>query len=48
MLPSPGSTLDIPVILNVVDVEITSFLGYDVLYKICLQEDNIANHPGAA
>ena len=44
MLPTPGSTLDIPVILDAEDVEIPPFLGLDVLDGNNLLVDNAINH----
>ena len=44
MLPTPGSTLDIPVILNVVDVEMWPFLGLYVLDGNNLIVDKVSNH----
>ena len=44
MLPTPWSTLDIPVILDFVDVKIPSFLESDVLDVTNLLVDNATNH----
>ena len=44
MLPTSGSTLDIPFILDVVDVEIPPLLGLDVLEGNNLLVYNVANH----
>ena len=44
MLPTPGSTLGIPVILDVVDVEIQELLGLVVLDENNLLVDNVTNH----
>ena len=44
MLPTCGYKLDIPVILDVVDVEIASLLGPDVLDGNNLLVDNVTNH----
>ena len=44
MLLTRGSTLDMPVILDVVDVEILPLLGVYVLGKKPLLVDNITNH----
>ena len=44
ILPIPGSTLDIPVILDVVDVEIPLLLGMDVLDGTNHPFDNVTNH----
>ena len=43
MLPKLGSTLDIPVILDVVDVEIPELLGPDILDRKNLLIDNVTN-----
>ena len=44
MLPTPGSTLDIPVALDVGDVEIPQLLGLDVLDGNKLLVDKVTNH----
>ena len=44
MLPTPGFTLDIPVILDVVEVEIPPLLGIDVLDGNKLLFDNVTSH----
>ena len=44
MLPTPGSALDIPVILNVVDVEMPPLLGLYVLDRNNLILDKVSNH----
>ena len=44
LLPTPGSTLDISVILDVVDVEIPPMLGLDILDRNSLLFDHVTNH----
>ena len=44
MLPTPVSTPDIPVILDIVDVEIPPLLGLDILDGKNLLFDNVTNH----
>ena len=44
MLPTPGSTLDTPAMLDVVDVEILALTGLDVLDKNNVLVENLANH----
>ena len=44
MLPTPGSTLDITVILDVVDVKIPALPVLDVFYWNNLLADNVNNH----
>ena len=44
MLPTPGSTLDVPVILDFVDVKIPQSLESDVLDETNLLVDNATNH----
>ena len=44
MLPTPESTLDIPVILDVVDVEIPPLQGLDILDRNNLFVNNVINH----
>ena len=44
MLLTPGSTLDIQVILDFVDLDIPALLGLDVLNRNNLIVDNISNH----
>ena len=48
MLPTTGPPLDIPVILDVVDLKIPPLLGLHVLDGNKLLVDNIANHIGTA
>ena len=43
MLPTPGSTLDITVILDAVDIEIPVLLGQDVLDGNNLLVDSLIN-----
>ena len=44
MLPTPGSTLEIPIILDVVDIKIPPLLELDVLGGNNLLVDNTTNH----
>ena len=44
MLPIPRSTLEIPVKVDVLDVEIPPLLGLDVLSGIALRMDDLASH----
>ena len=44
MLPTPGSTLDILVMIDVLDVKILAYLGLDVLGGKNLVVGNIINH----
>ena len=44
MLPRAGSTLDIPLIFDVEDVDISTILGLDVLDGNNLLVDNLTNH----
>ena len=44
ILPTPASTLDIPLILDVVDVDISLFLGLDARDGNKLLVDNVTNH----
>ena len=44
MLPTPASTLDLPVILDDIDVEIPSLKGLDVLDGNNPHIDNATNH----
>ena len=44
MLPTAGCTLDVPVILDTVYVEIPHLLGLDVLDGNNLVFDNVTNH----
>ena len=43
MLPTTESALDIPVLLDVVDVEIPEILGLDVLYGNNFLFDNVTD-----
>ena len=44
MLPILGFTLDMPVILDIIDVEIPALLGLDVLDGNNLPVDNVIKH----
>ena len=44
MLPTPGSTLEMPVIRDILDVEIPPLLGLDVLDRNNLLVYNVTNH----
>ena len=44
VLLTPGSTLDIPVLPDVVDVEKPELLGLDMLDGNNLHIDNVTNH----
>ena len=44
ILSTPGSVLEIPVILDVVDHEIPALLGLEFLYGNNLLVENVSNH----